>query len=566
MPRPTTRAYALLGVIPLVALVVGLLWLGSGSDDRSASPETGQLSQSVDGDGRPDIVVVMMDDMRVDELRFMPWTRRLMSRNGVTFENSFSPLPVCCPARASFLTGQYPHNHKVWTVKPPYGYGAFDDSATLATALHDAGYSTGLIGKYLNGYGEDRSKVSGEPSHTFVPAGWSDWRAALDNPKDPNLHGSTYRYYSTPFNVNGKVDTSNYGTYQTNVVGRMSRDMATGFAQREAPYFMYVNYVAPHHGGPTEPDDPRRFVDKRGNEWKFVTPARPPRVRGRFDDVVNRPAGLPRGGGPAEADVSDKPLPWRALPEPPARARKAMTELTRQRAESLYLADLQIKRLVRKLKETGRWSNTVLMLTSDNGYYLGEHREPQGKIYGHEPSLRVPFLVTGPGMRGGEKRYAPITTIDVTASILELAGAEPDVPLDGESRVDVFKGKDRPWTAPVLHEVGGPKQSDRAGFDGPPKVIGVRTPRYSMMLYENGGSELYDLLRDPAENHNRWRSPRYRDVRRKLMKVWWELKDCAGDACRAPLPESLRAGVDENRRLTRSYWKAIDKIYGWPGR
>ncbi|HEX8779896.1 MAG TPA: sulfatase-like hydrolase/transferase, partial [Nocardioides sp.] len=122
-------------------------------------------------DPRPNVVVVMADDMRFDDLQFTPFLRRL-AREGTTFENAFSNFPLCCPARASYWTGQLAHNHGVYWHNVPYAYGAFDDSRTLATSLSAAGYRTGFIGKYLNRYGADRSLVSGEPSSTYVPDGW----------------------------------------------------------------------------------------------------------------------------------------------------------------------------------------------------------------------------------------------------------------------------------------------------------------------------------------------------------------------------------------------------------
>ena len=106
----------------------------------------------------------MADDMQVDDLRFAPHLRHLVAGSGLTFRNSFSPYPLCCPARVSFLTGTFAHNHRVFWHKAPFAYAAFDDSRTLATSLAKAGYRTGFIGKYVNGYGPMRSLVSGRPS------------------------------------------------------------------------------------------------------------------------------------------------------------------------------------------------------------------------------------------------------------------------------------------------------------------------------------------------------------------------------------------------------------------
>ncbi|NHA02069.1 sulfatase-like hydrolase/transferase [Nocardioides sp. W3-2-3] len=251
----------------------------------------------------------------------------------MTFENSFSPFPLCCPARASFLLGQYAHNHHVWWHDPPYGYGAFDDSRTIATSMHDAGYRTGFIGKYLNRYGLARSKVTDEPSARYVPNGWDDWRAAVEPPGDSDIHGNTYDYMDTPFNVNGQIDNRYRGVYQSDVIGDFSVAMAKRFAKQPKPFFMYVNYVAPHHGTPNAPDEPVVVKDENGHEPERgharrtglgagqVRQADHPRVRHRED------RGAGRDRRQRQADRAAAALPARgrrgegrtALRHPPAR-------------------------------------------------------------------------------------------------------------------------------------------------------------------------------------------------------------------------------------------------------
>ncbi len=541
--------------------------LAGGPADSSTPAPSGTVEVSAEGARRPpNIVVVMADDMRVRDLRFAPRLRRLVARRGISFENSFAPYPLCCPARASFLTGVHAHRHHVWSHEKPWGYQRFDDSRTLATSLRRAGYRTGFVGKYLNGYGPHDSLVSGRASYRYVPRGWTDWRAAFEDPDVPGIHGGTYYYFDTPYNVNGRVDNRYRGRYQTGVIGDFSVGMARRFAGHRAPFFLYVNYVAPHHGAPVERDDPRVLVGRDGRRRTMLTPARPDRVKGRFDGVVRRGAGVPRGGGPTEASVRDKPGALGRLPELTARERRALRDTTRQRAESIYVMDQQVRRLVATLKSTGEWRRTVFVFTSDNGYLLGEHRILQGKIWGHEPSLRVPMLVTGPGMRGrgeaGHRRSDPITTVDLAATVLDLAGARAPYRPDGVSRVHTLTEGDQGWTTPVLHEAlhtGGRQGGD---FDDVRTAIGIRTSRYALLRYRNG-AELYDLADDAVENRNRWRSEAYREVRSDLMAVWREMKDCRGQACQVVLPDSLAAGVVENRRRTRAYWRQVDRVYGW---
>ncbi len=515
--------------------------------------------------GKPNIVVVMADDMRADDLRWMPRVRSLVAKQGLSFENSFSPYPLCCPARASFLTGQYAHNHHVWWHEAPEGYAAFDDSSTLATSLKRAGYRTGFVGKYLNRYGTARSRVSQRPSYKYVPRGWDDWRAAIENPHRDGIHGDTYDYFDTPFNVNGRIDNRYRGRYQSTVIGDFSTAMTKRFSRTRKPFFMYVNYVAPHHGGPREPGDVGALRDSKGNRQSYVSPARPRSVWGRFDRQIRRGAGMPKNGGPSERKIGDKPRFLRRYPEPSPRERAALRNVSRQRAESVYVMDRNVARLIKQLKKSGDWSDTVFMFTSDNGYYLGEHRKRYGKVRAHEPSFRVPFVVTGPGMRSGQKRYDPITTIDVSASILDLARAKAPHRPDGASRVATMLGGDRGWITPIVNEatnVEGRKGRSR-GFHDRRVAIGVRTARYSYIRNRTNEHELYDLVRDPLQNKNVYGAKRYRVERHSLARVWRQVKNCRGSACLKPLPPGLATSAAQTRSMGRQYWRDWRRTYGF---
>jgi arylsulfatase A-like enzyme len=343
--------------------------------------------------------------------------------------------------------------------------------------------------------------------------------------------------------------------------------MAHRFAAGRAPFFMYVNYLAPHFGGPNEPDDPHGIRDAHGYPHVFRTPARPRWVRGRFNGVVTRGAGMPKDGGPSEADISDKPRFFSSQPEENAAERAGLRNLTRQRAESVYVMDGEIARLVHQLRRSGAWDHTVFMFTSDNGYYLGEHRKLYGKVRAHEPSLRVPLVVTGPGMRTGEARFDPVTTVDVAATVLDLAQAAPPHQLDGASLMTTMLQGDRGWTTPVLDEAAFTDGLHRStkGFGGPRTSIGVRTARYSLIRSKSREDELYDLARDPLENRNVINDRRYRAARKALVRVWWQLRNCAGAGCRVPLPTSLQATPQLEARLGTHYWHKIASVYGFPG-
>jgi arylsulfatase A-like enzyme len=296
-------------------------------------------------------------------------------------------------------------------------------------------------------------------------------------------------------------------------------------------------------------------------------------VRGRFDHVVDHPAGMPRGGGRSESDVLDKPRGAFRAPEPTAKEVRALTEVTRQRAEALYVLDREVGRTVEHLKRLRAWRNTVFVFTSDNGYYLGEHRKRSGKTTAHEPSLRVPLLMTGPGVPAGESRFDPATTMDLTATVADLARATDRFPyvLEGRSLLDVLRSGDQGWDRPVLTEAlfdrsdgkdhswrvkGYPKFQDERGS------IGIRLARYKVTVYHTGFVELYDLARDPNELDGVQKDPAYRDVKKAMLELWWRVKDCRAAECVGPVPAELAISPTETRSLTRLMFDARVARYG----
>jgi N-acetylglucosamine-6-sulfatase len=563
------RTRTLTIVVTAVAAAILVLAL-MGFRETSGQPPVSTAAAKTDKPTKPNIVVVMADDMRADDLRFMPAVRKLVTARGLTFRNSFSPYPLCCPARASFLSGQYAHNHEVFGNDAPFGFGSFDDGRTVATALHEVGYSTGFVGKYLNNYGIDRSRVTGEHSWHYVPAGWTDWYAAVQRPRrlhDRYPDGGTYNYFHTIFNVNGHTDDSHKGEYQTGVLGRFSRKLVTSYSRTDKPFFLYFSALAPHYGQPHEPDDVDSIRRPDGRVFKFETPARPDWVKGRFDQEVPRSPGLPANGGPSEADVSDKPPAFRN-PELDVREQQLATALTRQRAESIAVLDAQIRRLVKTLREQGELDQTVFVFTSDNGYFLGEHRFRNGKRKAYEPSIRVPLVIAGPGIPHGV-RDDPAKTPDLTATILDLAGAQAPRPADGQSLVPSFAA-DRGWTAPVvteamlgdipsLHSV----REQQHGFTDARTSIGIRTAHYKLIRDASGTVELYDLDVDPNELDSVAADPEYRAIRRELTRLWRAYKDCAGAACSVPLPPSLAASPAQTTASTKAQSKGVRARYGY---
>jgi arylsulfatase A-like enzyme len=550
---------ALWALPPLISAVLLLgMTPGPAGDDAGSSPldaaepdprtmSPGRPGQV--GDSQPNIVVLMLDDMRADDLNG-PWmreTRRLLGAQGVRFVNTFVPLPLCCPARSSFLTGQYPHNHGVWEHVAPWGYPAFDDAETLPVWLQRAGYNTAFLGKYLNGY-QGQHPDSGDVSDSYyVPPGWTDWKGAL------GLQG-TYDYWGTTLNDNGRP-LSLEGQYQTRAYGRIGADMIRRWAAKPDPFFFWLNFTAPHTGLPCERED---FGCAFGEPNPTLadedprlggSPAVPREVRGRFDHLVTRSPGVDFSG---DLDSAGKPGFLSRRDPLTDRRRAALLELTRQRYEALSVVDEQVKRLIATLRRTGELDNTVVMLTSDNGFFLGEHRLPLGKILPYEPSLRIPLLMRGPGIPAGEIRTDPFSMIDFAPTIAALAQTKAPLPTDGISMLSVARDGDRGWRRPILTETGPRDVEAALGPDGKPipvdrdspnalsPIQGVRVKGLMYIETLGGYRELYDLRVDPHELRNVVGDLRFRPQVRALGRILDRLRGCVGVECEVALPPVLR--------------------------
>ena len=538
-------------LLTLAVLGTTLLTLGTaGATDVGAASSGEGVTASLAA-GQPNVVVITLDDMREDDLRFMPRTQALIGAQGVAFENAFAPYPLCCPSRSSFVTGLYTHNHGVWSHQEPWGFKALQDQQTLPVWLRNAGYDTVFLGKYLNGYGTQPAPDGSAPdSKTYVPPGWTDWRGAIDgglgagHPQD----GGTYRFFNTTLNDDGQFYLEP-GRYQSEVFGDLTAGIVAEQAGDDRPFFLWANYVAPHHGNPGEPDDPKPITRDDGKKTRFVTTARPARVKGMFDALVTEAP-----GAEGEEDVSDKPFFVRELPPLNAAELAGLLEVTRQRAESLAVVDEQVEKTVDALAATGELEDTLIIFTSDNGYFLGEHRIRQGKVLPYEPALAVPLLIRGPGIPAGEVRTDPFTTVDVAPTVLSAADTTVDWPLNGKDLLGVARSGDEGWRRAVLTETG-PRgvvaELDESGPDLKPRdpgpdakrfSQGIRTARYLYVEHASGEVELYDMTVDPDQLDSVAGDPAYAEDQAALARVLDKMRNCRGGACSAPMPRSLRAG------------------------
>ena len=466
---------------------------------------------------RPNVVVLMTDDQTVSDLEVMHRTRRLLGGQGISFADSYVSYPVCCPSRATYLSGQYAHNHHVMGLYPPTGgYARFDRDNSLPVWLASAGYATAHIGKYLNGYGSELP--------ADVPPGWTEWHGAVDQ--------STYQMWGYTLNDNGELHT--YGSafeqdprlYQTDVFKRRAVSFIDRRAPSRRPFFLSVAFVAPHHEVP--------FVRRRTGH--LVRPA--PRDAGTLDYDP-----LPASPAFAEASLADKPAFLQRHGALDARSIARIAARRRDRQESLIAVDDAVAAIVAALRRSGELDNTYILFTSDNGYMQGEHDVPSGKMLPYEPSTGVPLLLRGPGIPPHTVSRELVANVDLAPTILDAADARPGKLVDGRSLLPFARDPRKRSGRPLLHETGGRRYVLARDEDGPAGGLrrvmsyqAVRTRRWLWVEYRDGARELYDRRADPDELDSLHADPSYRPVRVRLHRMLRVLAACRGASCRSAAP------------------------------
>jgi N-acetylglucosamine-6-sulfatase len=455
---------------------------------------------------RPNIVLILTDDMASTDLASMPAVNSLLVKQGTRFKHALTPFSLCCPDRVTILTGQYAHNHGVLgngtSSYPLGGYAGFtSDDNTVATWLHDAGYQTAFVGKYLNGYGEKTAAAR-------VPPGWDEWHAS---------RGGNYTY--TKMFENG-VDHVYDDVYVPDVETRIAKGIVARRMPERSPMFMWLSYYAPHVGTPTDPDD---CINVHGLGVKSPSPALVD--RDRFASVS-----LPMDPSFNELDVSDKPAAIRAQPRLSSVMVDCLAEVHRQRLETLQSVDRGVSAIVSAVRAAGELDNTVFVFTSDNGYMIGQHRVTQGKVLPYETSIHVPLVIRGPGFPAGVGRSKLVATQDLAPTFVDLANAKAGRVLDGTSLVRLAQDGPAEATRDIVLEAG-PQT-----IGGPMTFTGLRTGRYTYVEYATGEKELYDLKADPYQLQNVAGRATYSTVEKRLAAELSTMRHCSGSACLVQTP------------------------------
>jgi arylsulfatase A-like enzyme len=407
--------------------------------------------------GRPNLVLILSDDQRWDTLEAMPQVQSKIVDHGITFANSFVVNPECCPSRASILTGQYSHTTGVYKNDPPNGgFKSFRDGDTVATRLHDAGYTTALLGKYLNGYARTR----------YVPPGWDRWVAFTTSAQG----AGDGDYFDYELSIDGTASIHGHAVkdYSTDVLA----DEAVSFIQAADPNRPLFLYFAPRP--PHEPPVP---AARNRVAFSGLPPWRP--------ESYN------------EADVSDKPRYVRAVPLLGPKRRDDLDELRIGQYRTLLALDQAVGRIVGALAGTHRLTNTLLVYASDNGYLWGEHRLLR-KLVPYEESIRVPLAIRYDA-KIAVTRTDPhlVLNIDWAPTFAQAAGIRLAQP-DGRSLLPLLATPspgELSWREDFLVE-------HLQSWDKVPTYCAVRAQTWIYVRYATGETEYYDLAADPLELDN----------------------------------------------------------------
>jgi N-acetylglucosamine-6-sulfatase len=465
----------------------------------------------------PNIVFILADDLDAAAASKMVQVKSLITDQGVSFQQHFVNVSLCCPSRVSTLRGQFAHNSKIYGNNAPNGgfegtYSKGIESSTVATWLQDGGYRTAMIGKYLNGY------PNTAPTN-YIPPGWTEWVS-------PN-GGSPYTQFDYQLNENGQ--TVSYGHTDADYLTDVISDKTVDFIRRSVtqypaqPFFAYVSTYAPH------------------------LPANPaPRHADSLPGLL-----APRTTSFNEADVSDKPAWVRNAPLLTAAQIATIDEQYRKRRQSLLAVDEMVKRLVDTLTELDQLDNTYIFFTSDNGYHQGEHRLESGKMTAYEEDLRIPLSVRGPGVPAGATISALTANVDYAPTFVEMGNAVQPSWVDGRSLVPLLKGLPAgPWRQALMLSHGEVDKgaARAAGFEGLlepadpfeiaplatsiPMFTGLRTADgLTYVAYLNGEFELYENGKDLRQLRNRYATAN--ENQRARLADWLEALDGAsGEALR----------------------------------
>jgi arylsulfatase A-like enzyme len=444
---------------------------------------------------RPNVVVIMTDDQRWDCLSceghpFLktPHLDRI-AREGAHFKKMFVTTSLCSPSRASFMSGLYAHAHKVTNNFTDYPAGL----PSYPLRLQESGYETAYIGKWHMGEDSDEKRP-----------GFDYWIT----------HKGQGTYYDTTFNVNGTRMVKE--GYYTHRLTDMTVEWLKG--DHEKPFLLIMGHKAPHT--PFTPEKKYEHI---------------------FDNV---PIGYPESAFDLESKpkwVEERLNTWHGIygpvygfrkdfPDTSPEGVKEFAAFARAYQATIKSVDDSAGEVYAALEETGLLDNTLLIFTSDNGMFLGEHGMTDKRTM-HEGSIRVPLLARYPKLtRPGTVIDEMVLNVDLAPSVLDICGAPPLENIHGMSWKGLLDGSAKTWRTAWHYSYDYEEQ-----FPYTPNVRGVRTDEWKYVHYPEGGdlpdrhkAELYNLKNDPGETKNVIDDPRYAKKVQELQTELHRLMDETG--------------------------------------
>jgi N-acetylglucosamine-6-sulfatase len=441
-------------------------------------------------DRKPNILIIITDDQRYDSFNatFMPKTYQRIAQQGVVFENAFVNTALCCPSRASIFTGLLARNHGIVRNNTKIQKSTFNEFPKFPEKLREAGYYTGLIGKYLNNWTGVWRKEEFDYWISFRKGVLPDWFNFEVIKND------------TAVKVTNEYVTDKMRDYAIDFLGK-ARDA-------DQPFMLYLSTTAPH--GPAIPHPRHEGL------YTGVKPHRPQ----SFDECF----------------IEDKPQWLQQLTQISKKQRQGIDKKRIEHLQTLAAVDEAVDDIMNYLADSGVLNDTLIFFLSDNGIFWGEHRL-RGKDLFYEEASRVPFAIRYPRLLDPNSSRVDskslISNTDIAPTIYELTGIKPPPNLDGSSLAPLIRDPNARWRNHLLLE-GWPDtfRGDGSNTRCNPPYTAIRTKRYLYAeSHANPGTkagctfavaqkpELYDLLRDPLEQENVVNSPRYEKVRKRMKKL-----------------------------------------------
>jgi arylsulfatase A-like enzyme len=460
---------------------------------------------------RPNIVFILADDFawNLVDPRFMP-NLRAMQEQGATFTHYYVTDSLCCPSRSSIFTGKFPHNtHVLKNAGPLGGFDGFNAHGnadhTFALALQGAGYKTQMLGKYLNGY---------KPAADPAPKGWTAWDVAGELGYGEFNFSLSALGLGQPNQIvwyRGKTDA----TYLTRVIGARGLDFMR--AADRGPYFVEIASFAPHAPYLPMPSDANLYPGLKAPQ--------------------TRAFGANIHPDPGRATLTDPPRWLAAIPNLTPTDVDAIDKAFRMRAQSVT----EIDRVIGKVLEAVRGTDTYVVFSSDNGLHMGDYSLRPGKMTPYDIDINVPLVIVGPGIEKGRVIPDIAENVDLAPTFAELAGAAAPLEPDGHSLVSLLHplrgAMAMSWRKLALIEHAGPHDMNPSDPDMPAKnsanpttYKALRTASELYVEYADGEKSYYDLTTDPEELHNRAGEPAFAARLARLHDILVANATCVGEA------------------------------------